>query len=210
VPDRPPIGDRQRHQLQLFFDAAHAFGCSYQGRLVGGFGRAEVFSFHATKFCNAFEGGAITTDDDELAHELRLMHNFGFAGYDKVVSLGINGKLSEASAAMGLTSLESLDAFIAVNRRNYDHYARELADIPGLQLMEYDLSERRNFSTWSSRSTLPRLGSAATTWLPCAGPRTSWLDATSTPAAIEWSHTDPIRRCAWDRCLSPSMLPNTC
>ena len=62
-----------KHQLKLLFDAAHAFNCSYQGHLIGGFGDAEVFSFHATKFFNTFEGGAITTNNDELAAKIRLM-----------------------------------------------------------------------------------------------------------------------------------------
>src|SRR6185369_3387994 len=97
--------------LKLLFDAAHAFGCSYEGRMIGGFGDAEVFSFHATKFFNTFEGGAVTTNDDDLAEKIRLMKNFGFAGYDQVIYLGTNGKMSEVSAAMGLTSLESLDDF---------------------------------------------------------------------------------------------------
>ena len=49
--------------------------------MIGGFGRAEVFSFHATKFCNTFEGGAVVTNDDELAKKMRLMRNFGFGGW---------------------------------------------------------------------------------------------------------------------------------
>ena len=72
----------RRRGLKLMFDAAHAFGCSHRGRMVGGFGLAEVFSFHATKFLNSFEGGAITTDDDALADRIHLMTNFGFAGFD--------------------------------------------------------------------------------------------------------------------------------
>jgi dTDP-4-amino-4,6-dideoxygalactose transaminase len=111
-----------RHSLKLLFDAAHAFGCSYEGRMIGGFGDAEVFSFHATKFFNTFEGGAVTTNDDELAEKIRLMKNFGFAGYDQVIYIGTNGKMSEISAAMGLTSLESLDDFIRTNHRNYQQY----------------------------------------------------------------------------------------
>jgi dTDP-4-amino-4,6-dideoxygalactose transaminase len=71
--------------------------------MIGNFGDAEVFSFHATKFLNTFEGGAIVTNDDNLAATVRLMRNFGFAGYDKVVYVGTNGKMSEISAAMGLT-----------------------------------------------------------------------------------------------------------
>ena len=64
------------------FDAAHAFGNSYKGQMIGNFGQAEVFSFHATKFFNTFEGGAVVTNDDDLAKKIRLMTNFGFAGYD--------------------------------------------------------------------------------------------------------------------------------
>lgn len=134
-----------RHGLQLLFDAAHAFGCSHQGRMVGNFGRAEVFSFHATKFFNSFEGGAITTNDDEVAQQLRLMTNFGFAGYDNVVHIGTNGKMSEVAAAMGLTSLESVDEFVAVNRRNHEIYRDRLAAIPGLKLCRFDGDERNNY-----------------------------------------------------------------
>jgi dTDP-4-amino-4,6-dideoxygalactose transaminase len=135
----------QRHDLHLLFDAAHAFGCSHRGRMIGGFGRAEVFSFHATKFFNSFEGGAITTDDDALAHKIRLMVNFGFAGYDNVVHIGTNGKMNEVSAAMGLTSLRSVDAFMAVNRRNHAAYGRGLAKVPGIELLAFDAAQRGNY-----------------------------------------------------------------
>jgi dTDP-4-amino-4,6-dideoxygalactose transaminase len=135
----------QRHGLSLLFDAAHAFGCTYRGRRVGGFGLAEVFSFHATKFLNTFEGGAVTTNDDELATKMRLMKNFGFAGYDKVIYIGTNGKMNEASAAMGITSLESAEAIIDINQRNYHAYLRALAEIPGLRVMQYDDSQANNY-----------------------------------------------------------------
>lgn len=134
-----------RRDLKLLFDAAHALGCSARGRTIGRFGHAEVFSFHATKFCNCFEGGAVATDDNDLAERLRLMRNFGFAGYDRVVSLGTNGKMSEISAAMGLTSLESLDEFVAVNRRHYQQYRTALRELPGVQLLAYDENERANY-----------------------------------------------------------------
>src|SRR5688572_11324248 len=99
-----------RHRkLKLLFDSAHAFGSSHRGRMIGSFGDAEVFSFHATKFLNSLEGGAVTTNDAELAQKLRLMRNFGFSTYDKTDSIGVNGKMNEISAAMGLTNLESMD-----------------------------------------------------------------------------------------------------
>ncbi len=135
---------RQR-SLQLLFDASHAFGCSHRGRMIGNFGRAEVFSFHATKVFHTFEGGAIVTNDDELAAKIRLMKNFGFAGYDKVIYIGTNGKMSEVSAAMGLTSLESLEEFIAVNRRNYEQYREELHGLRGVRLFRHEESEKRNY-----------------------------------------------------------------
>lgn len=135
----------RRHGLRLLFDAAHAFGSSYNGRMIGSFGDAEVFSFHATKFFNSFEGGAIVTNDDGLATKIRLMTNFGFVGPDDVVYIGTNGKMHEISAAMGLTSLESLDTVIEVNRRNYHSYRLELEGIPGIKLVQYDESEKCNF-----------------------------------------------------------------
>jgi len=135
----------RRRQLHLLFDAAHAFGCSYRGRMIGNFGRAEVFSFHATKFLNTGEGGAVVTNDDALAEKMRLMRNFGFAGYDQVIYIGTNGKMSEPAAALGVTGLESIEEFVAANRRNYERYRAELADVPGLAVLPYDAAEKCNY-----------------------------------------------------------------
>jgi dTDP-4-amino-4,6-dideoxygalactose transaminase len=134
-----------RRGLKLMFDAAHAFACSYGAKMIGNFGNAEILSFHATKFLNTFEGGAICTNDDALAEKSRLMRNFGFGGYDKVIYIGTNGKMTEAAAAMGLTGLESIDEFIAVNVANYRTYTRELADIPGVTLRRYDEARSQNY-----------------------------------------------------------------
>jgi dTDP-4-amino-4,6-dideoxygalactose transaminase len=135
----------RKYHLKLMFDAAHAFACSHQGRMIGSFGNAEVYSFHATKFMNTFEGGAVVTNDDELAKKIRLMKNFGFGGFDNVIYIGTNGKMNEVSAAMGLTALDSLDEFIAVNRRNYEQYRRELAHVEGLKMVAYDPVEKNNY-----------------------------------------------------------------
>jgi dTDP-4-amino-4,6-dideoxygalactose transaminase len=135
----------QRRDLGLIYDAAHAFGCSRNGQMIGNFGTAEIFSFHATKILNAFEGGAVVTNDDALAAKIRLMRNYGFAGVDKVIYIGINGKMNEVSAAMGLTSLESLEEFRAINQRNYKLYKAELANVPGVRVLTYDDKEQCNF-----------------------------------------------------------------
>ena len=133
------------HNLDLIYDAAHAFGSSYKGEMIGNFGKAEVFSFHATKFFNTFEGGAIVTNDDKLASRIRSMRNFGFEDYDTVSYLGTNGKMNEISAAMGITGLESLEKIVSVNRENYKTYQHLLANQPGIKMVSYDEAEKNNF-----------------------------------------------------------------
>ncbi len=136
----------QRHNLKLAFDASHALGCSYQDTMIGNFGEAEVFSFHATKFLNTFEGGAVVTNNDRLAEKIRLMKNFGFgAGYDNVTYIGTNGKMNELSAAMGVTGFESIREFIEVNYKNYQQYKVNLENLPGIQLIAYDSAEKNNY-----------------------------------------------------------------
>lgn len=135
----------ERHGLPVLYDAAHSFACSHRSRMIGSFGAAEVLSFHATKFFNTLEGGAVTTNDDELAKKMRLMRNFGFSGWDRVTYVGTNGKMNEVSAAMGLTSLESLERFVERNRRHYHAYREALAQVPGVRLFEYDEREQCNY-----------------------------------------------------------------
>lgn len=134
-----------RHGLRLIFDAAPAFGCSYRGHRIGNFGDMEIFSFHATKFLGTLEGGAIVTNDGILAQKARLMRNFGFEDYDRVVYLGTNGKLNEVSAAMGLVQLDQLEARLERNRDNYLLYRRLLDGLPGIRVMPYDESEENNY-----------------------------------------------------------------
>jgi dTDP-4-amino-4,6-dideoxygalactose transaminase len=134
-----------KHNLKVMYDASHGFGCSAGGRMLGSFGECEVFSFHATKFINCFEGGVVTTKNDDLAEKMRLMRNFGFVDYDKVVYLGINGKMNEVCAAMGLTNLEAMDEIVEVNRRNYLAYCEELRMVAGVSVIRYEPEEKNNY-----------------------------------------------------------------
>jgi dTDP-4-amino-4,6-dideoxygalactose transaminase len=134
-----------RRRLALLYDASPAFGCSHGGKMIGNFGELEVFSFHATKFLNTFEGGGIATNDGDLARRIRLMKNFGFSGFDNVIYLGTNGKMPEVSAAMGLTGLEGIENTLAGNRRTHELYDSELGDVPGIRLIHYDGRERCNY-----------------------------------------------------------------
>lgn len=131
--------------LQLMFDAAHAYRCTYNGKRIGNFGACEVLSFHATKVFNTLEGGAVVTNDDALAEQMRLMRNFGFAGYDNVIHHGTNGKMIEAAAAMGLANLDALDGFVTANRERYDIYSKRLSKVAGVTMVEYSAAEENNF-----------------------------------------------------------------
>lgn len=133
------------HNIKLMFDAAHAFGCSYKGTMIGNFGACEVLSFHATKFFNTFEGGAVLTNDDELAETMLLMRNFGFSGMDNVIHPGTNGKMIEIAAAMGMVNLDAIDSVIAANQRNYLAYREGLSGLQGISLLTFDEAESNNF-----------------------------------------------------------------
>lgn len=134
-----------RHEIALIYDSAHAFGCA---RELGGRKQLcdlEVVSFHATKCIQAMEGGALLTDDDDLAERLRLMVNFGFSGEDNVIHLGTNAKMNEVEAAMGLTSLDALDQIFGRNRDNLLAYAEGLENVPGLRILTPDPGTKHNF-----------------------------------------------------------------
>jgi dTDP-4-amino-4,6-dideoxygalactose transaminase len=87
------------------------------------------------------EGGAVVTNDDDLAEAMRLMRNFGFSGYDNVIHPGTNGKMIEVCAAMGLTNLDSFDEIVSANRRSHAAYSQSLAAVPGITVLQYDPAE---------------------------------------------------------------------
>jgi len=123
--------------VQLYFDAAHGFGCAVDGIKIGNFGRAEVLSFHQDNILNASEGGCICTNDDELAARLRTMRSSAGAGKPVEVTKTVNGRMSEAQCAIALLNLEDF----AQNRQNNQDlckiYEAQLAAIPGLQLVRH-------------------------------------------------------------------------
>jgi dTDP-4-amino-4,6-dideoxygalactose transaminase len=113
--------------------------------MIGNSGACEVLSFHATKFFNTFEGGAVLTNDDELAETMRLMRNFGFSGMDNVIHSGTNGKMIEIAAAMGLVNMDAIDHVIEANLRNYKTYSEGLSGLPGISLLTFNESQRNNY-----------------------------------------------------------------
>jgi dTDP-4-amino-4,6-dideoxygalactose transaminase len=124
----------QRYSVPLIFDSAHGFGCSMGGRPLGGFGIAEVFSFHATKVMSTCEGGCITTNDDTLAEKLRnIRSSYGVRSHIPV-RRSSNGRMSEAQAAIGLLNLENLEQYINRNQLLHERYRNGLESISGLSV----------------------------------------------------------------------------
>lgn len=112
----------ERHDLKVIYDAAHCFGVKYKGKSILNWGDISTLSFHATKLFHTGEGGAIVCADDELAHKISYMHNFGHNGPEEFFGLGINGKISELNAAMGLCVLPHVDELVSIRRRLFELY----------------------------------------------------------------------------------------
>lgn len=134
-----------RNSVKLIFDASHAFGCSHKGKMIGGFGEAEVLSIQGEQFLNASAGAAVATQNVLLAEQLRRMRNFGRNAAGEVAGLGMDGGMSEANAALGLRALESMHTLAEVNRRNFAHYDLQLTNLPGVVLVTDNSLEQRNF-----------------------------------------------------------------
>lgn len=124
------------YNLKLMYDAAHAFGVSTNGTSVLNFGDMSVLSFHATKVFHTFEGGAIICRDEKTKRHIDDLKNFGFRGETNVVAPGINAKMNEVQAAMGLLQLKYIDGNIAKRRLLTDHYREQLSNIPGIRVLE--------------------------------------------------------------------------
>lgn len=116
----------QKYNLKVIYDAAHAFGVKLNGQSVLNFGDISTLSFHSTKVFHSIEGGAIVVQDDDLAKQIRLLINFGIPGPDRVTSLGINAKMNEFEAAMGLCVLEDMDLILKERKMIWETYYSEL------------------------------------------------------------------------------------
>lgn len=115
-----------KHGLKLFYDSAHAFGVEYDNQSVLNYGDLSTLSFHATKVFNTIEGGAIIAKDEDLAEKLRLLRNHGIKSEEEVVVPGINARMNEFQAAMGLCNLEDIDEKIQRRKEIYEYYKKEL------------------------------------------------------------------------------------
>lgn len=119
-----------RHGLKVIYDAAHAFGVNYLGHSLLEHGDCSTLSFHATKLFHTGEGGAVVSRTTEISNRLFLQATFGHRGEDNYLDVGINAKMSELHAAMGLAVLPSVADYIAVRRGLAELYDELIADMP--------------------------------------------------------------------------------
>ena len=124
-----------RHHLRLLFDGAHAFGTTIGGAPIGRFGDVTMFSFHATKLFHTAEGGALSTPHAELKQTFDHLKNFGILNQDEVDVPGINGKMNELQAALGLAVLDLVDAEVERRKAIAGRYRERLRGIDGIQMM---------------------------------------------------------------------------
>ena len=137
------------HDLPVVFDAAHGFGATRDGRALGTFGDAEVFSLSPTKPMTSGEGGLVAIRDDELAKRVRLGVDYGNPGDYDTLFAGLNARMSELHAAVGLESLVDLDAHLAVRRRLADSYRKALAGIAGVTPQEVDARDESTYKDFT-------------------------------------------------------------
>lgn len=131
--DVAKIGEiADRYGLKVVYDAAHAFGVEVNGRGIGNYGDVSMFSFHATKMFHTAEGGALTFNDGNLKERVEFLKNFGIKNEEEVVMPGINGKMNELQAALGLLVLEKIEEECGKRRELAALYERELKGVPGV------------------------------------------------------------------------------
>lgn len=135
----------KKYQLKVIYDAAHAFGVSYNGTSIFEYGDVSTCSFHATKLFHTGEGGALFTKDTKLQHQLFYSHNFGHDGPLAFHGLGINGKISELHAAMGLAVLPHMETILVARKRVVDFYHQNL-DFSQLQALKIRQNTLWNYS----------------------------------------------------------------
>ncbi|MDP4145748.1 MAG: DegT/DnrJ/EryC1/StrS family aminotransferase [Bacillota bacterium] len=134
----------EKNNLKVIYDAAHAFDVKYKGESLLNYGDISTISFHSTKIFHTIEGGAIIVKDNELYEKIKLMINFGISGPDRVECLGINTKMNEFQAAMGLCILDDMEGILE-NRRRVTGYYREYLP-KGLQLQKHNENCSENYA----------------------------------------------------------------
>jgi dTDP-4-amino-4,6-dideoxygalactose transaminase len=135
----------QKNDLKVIYDASHAFDVEYKGKHILNYGDISVVSFHATKIFHTIEGAAIVIKDDALYEKAKIVRSYGIDGPDSVAMLGINAKINEVQAAMGLCMLEEEDQIFAERRKSHEFYTEQLNEYVQLQKRSNDATQSYSY-----------------------------------------------------------------
>lgn len=136
----------RKYKLKVIYDAAHAFAETVNGQGVGSFGDVSMFSFHATKIFNSGEGGALTFADNAIGEVLDQLKNFGIDGPERVVQIGLNAKMNELQAAMGICNLRHIDEQISKCEKVVMRYREHLNNRTGITIQQEQEGIKYNYS----------------------------------------------------------------
>lgn len=149
-----------RYGLKVIYDAAHAFMTEINGNGIGNFGDVSMFSFHATKLFHTAEGGALTCNDSNLKQRIDYLRNFGIKNEEEVAMLGLNGKMNELQAAMGLVNLRYLEVERSKRKSVVDTYNRLLSDIKGIRIFQFPNNIKNSYQYYVIRVDPSKFGSS--------------------------------------------------
>lgn len=135
-----------KYDLKVIYDAAHAFGETWKGKGIGGYGDMSTFSFHATKVYNTIEGGAVCCKNEEQYEKLYNLKNFGIRSEEMVVAVGANAKMNEFQAAMGLCNLRHIQDEINKREQVVEVYSEILNGKKGIRINKYKTGLKSNYA----------------------------------------------------------------
>ncbi|KPZ09268.1 DegT/DnrJ/EryC1/StrS family aminotransferase [Pseudomonas syringae group genomosp. 3] len=197
----------REHTLKVVYDGAHAFGVRHARQSVLNHGDISTLSFHATKLFHTIEGGAIITDDDELARRAHLLCNFGISGVDRIDGIGINAKLNEFSAAMGLCILDNIGNILEERAEIAHRYTSSLKDYLDLQQPETDSQLNNSYYPVALRDEQQLLQVRSALNLRQINPRRYFYPSLDTLEYLQPQPAQPVSRALSERVLCLPIYP---
>lgn len=197
----------RRHKLKVVYDGAHAFAVRHAGQSVLNRGDISTLSFHATKLFHTIEGGAIITNDDELARRAYLLCNFGIADVDKIDGIGINAKLNEFSAAMGLCILDNIENILEERAEIAHRYTSRLENYLDLQEPQADSELNHSYYPIGLRDEQALLEVRSALNLREINPRRYFYPSLDTLEYLQPQPGQPVSRALSERVLCLPIYP---
>jgi len=198
----------KRHNLKVVYDASHAFGARYKGRSLLSYGDISTVSFHATKLFNTIEGGALIFKDKEVYERAKKLINFGITGPESIVGLGVNAKMNEFQAAMGLANLPYVQWCIERRGEIAARYREALDGYVSFQKLHADMDYNNSympvvFDTYEKMAAVKARLEAQEII-----PRRYFYPSLDTLSFLEDPHPQPVSRAIADRILCLPLYPD--